>query len=199
MTQYLFTNGTVITMEQEGDRHEACAVIDGVIAGTGTIAEMKRLFSSDYAEIDMNGGALLPGFTDCHLHMILSTFFTMNLDLAKIGSIRELLEVIRGRAEKVEPGKWLLGMRFREDDYAEGRMPTLSELDDATPEHPLVLLRYDGHSALVNSLALNAADVTKDTPDPAGGVIEKRDGGLTGVLKELAMQPVISAMPIPEM
>lgn len=199
MTRYLFTNGTVITMEREGDRHEACAVIDGVITGVGASAEMKKLLASEYTEIDMHGGALLPGFTDCHIHMVLSTFFTMNLDLAKITSIKELISIIRGRAKQVEPGKWLLGMRFREDDYAEARMPTLSELDEATPENPLVLLRYDGHSALVNSLALKAAGVAPDTPDPEGGVIGKREGKLTGVLKELAMQPVISAMPIPDM
>jgi predicted amidohydrolase YtcJ len=199
MARYLFTNGTTITMEREGDLHEACAVIDGMIAGVGTMSDMKTLLGSDYAEIDMHGGALLPGFTDCHIHMVLSTFFTMNLDLAKIGSIEELTGIIRDRAEKGEPGKWLMGMRFREDDYIEGRMPTLSELDEAAPENPLVLLRYDGHSALVNSLALKAAGITMDTPDPEGGVIEKRDGRLTGVLKELAMQPVISAMPIPEM
>lgn len=199
MTRYLFTNGTVITMEHEADQYEACAVIDGVIAGVGASAEMKKLLASDFTEIDMHGGALLPGFTDCHIHMVLSTFFTMNLDLAKITSIKELMSIIRDRVKQVEPGKWLLGMRFREDDYAEARMPTLSELDEASPENPLVLLRYDGHSALVNSLALKAAGVTPDTPDPEGGVIEKREGKLTGVLKELAMQPVISAMPIPDM
>jgi len=199
MARYLFTNGTVITMEREDDLHEASAVIDDVIAGVGTPSDMKELLGSDYTEIDMNGGALLPGFTDCHIHMVLSTFFTMNLDLAKIGSIGELLGIIRDRAGKVGAEKWLMGMRFREDDYTEGRMPTLSELDEAAPENPLVLLRYDGHSALVNSLALKAAGITMDTPDPEGGVIEKRDGKLTGVLKELAMQPVISAMPIPDM
>ena len=199
MTRYLFTNGTVITMEHEADQHEACAVIDGAIAGVGNPAQMKKILASDYAEIDMNGGTLLPGFTDCHLHMVLSTFFTMNLDLAKTASIKELMTIIQGRVKQVEPGKWLLGMRFREDDYAEGRMPTLSELDEATPDNPLVLLRHDGHSALVNSVALKAAGITIDTPDPEGGIIEKKDGMLTGVLKELAMQPVISAMPIPEM
>lgn len=186
-------------MEHEDDQHTACAVIDDVIAGTGTISEMKKLLVSDFVEVDMHGGVLLPGFTDCHLHMVLSSFFTMNLDLAKVASVKELLTIVRDRTGEVEPGKWLLGMRFREDDYKEGRMPTLLELDEAAPKNPLVLLRYDGHSALVNTLALNAAGITIDTPDPEGGVIGKKDGKLIGVLKELAIQPVISAMPIPEM
>ncbi|MBN1574046.1 MAG: amidohydrolase [Deltaproteobacteria bacterium] len=198
MKKQLYTNGAVVTMETEGDLHEALAVEGDKILGVGGMDEMKDMLGKGYAEVDLGGGALLPGFIDCHLHVILSAYFKMNLDLAKIRSLDEFLKTVKGEVEAAEKGKWIMGLRFREDDYPEKRPPTLMELDSVSPENPLVLLRYDGHSAIVNSLALKEANITADTPNPQGGLIEKAGGRPTGVLKELAMKLIMSAVPTPE-
>ena len=198
MGDCLFANGDVITMEGPGVTHPACAVRDGRILAVGEASRLKGLLSSDHMEIDLGGGALVPGFTDCHLHFILSAYFRMNMDLVGVRSVAELQGVLRDKAAKVSDGAWLMGLRFREDDYAEGRMPTVDELDRAAPGHPVVLIRYDGHTALVNSLAMKAAGITETTPDPAGGVIGRDGGRLTGLLQEKAMELIMEAVPIPD-
>jgi len=200
MNRLLFTNGTIVTMEKSADVYAACGVSEGRIVALGDPQSVRQVLGTGFQEIDLAGGALLPGFTDCHFHFVLSCYFRMNIDLIglKVRSIGQLLTIMRGRAAETGPEKWLLGLRLREEDYREGRFPTLEELDRAVPDNPVVLIRYDGHSAMANSRALAAAGVTVETPDPAGGAIQRREGRLTGVLKELAMRLVLSAMPIPE-
>jgi predicted amidohydrolase YtcJ len=198
MDSYLFLNGSVQTMEAEGASAPSCAVSGDRILGVGTVEEMKGLLGDTYSEIDMGGGVLFPGFVDCHQHLVLTAFSRMNLDLAQIRSIEELLSVVKNKIASSPPGKWILGLRFREDDYAEKRVPTLPELDSVSPENPVVLIRYDGHSALANSRALVEAKITGDTPDPEGGVIVREGGAPTGLLKELAVGLVLSAFPVPE-
>ena len=198
MKKYLFTNGDVVTMEAEGETHPALAVEGERIAGVGTEEEMKSLLGKNFKEIDLDGGALLPGFVDCHIHVVLSLYFKMNLDLGKIESLDELLKTVKEKVNAAPKGKWVMGLRFKEDDYPEKRPPTIAELDTISPENPLILLRYDGHSVLANSLAMSEAKITTDTPNPDGGVIEKVDGKPTGVLKELAVNLILSAIPTPE-
>ena len=198
MGDYLFTNGAVISMEGPGVSYPACAVRDGRILSVGEPDDLMNLLAAGYTEIDLSGGALIPGLADCHLHFVLSAYFRMNMDLAGVKSISELQGILKNKAAQTPAGSWLMGLRFQEDDYAEGRMPTVEDLDSAAPEHPVVLIRYDGHTALVNTLALKAAGITETTPDPAGGVIGREGGRLTGLLQEKAMELIMEAVPIPE-
>ena len=195
---FLFLNGTVLTMENPAATHTACAVNEGRIVGVGPEKDMRSLLGDGAEEIDLGGGVLLPGFTDCHIHFVLSAYFKMNLDLIQVTSVGHLLSTIRDAARDTPPGKWVLGLRFREDDYPENRPPTLDEIDSASPDHPVLLIRYDGHSAVANSRALALAGITRDTPNPEGGVIERTDGRPTGVLREMAVKSVFSALPTPE-
>ncbi|MEW6266555.1 MAG: amidohydrolase [Thermodesulfobacteriota bacterium] len=199
MSSFLFTNGAVLTMKSPGDIHSACAVTGDRILAVGRYEEIKDRLGPEALEIDLGGGALLPGFQDCHLHFILSAYFKFNLDLAGIGALDHLLSVIKERAMSSPPGRWILGLRFREDDYPEKRMPFLDELDQAAPDHPVLLVRYDGHSILANSRALSAAGLNSEAADPAGGSIGRSGGKLTGLFKEKAMDLILSAMPYPEL
>ena len=198
MEKYLFTNGTVVTMQDDEKTSPSCAVQGDKIIGVGKPEKMKKLLGPNYKEIDMGGGALFPGFIDCHLHFVLTAFFKMNTDLMPVKSISELLSVIKNKVGESPPGKWIMGLRFREDDYPEKRIPSLSEIDSVSPENPVILVRYDGHSALVNSKALDEAGITAETPDPDGGVIVREDGKLTGLVKELAVGSILSAFPTPD-
>jgi predicted amidohydrolase YtcJ len=199
MKSYLLTNGTVLTMEGESITHEACAVTGDTIVGAGTAAELKaRMGGANYEEIDLSGGLLIPGFTDCHLHLVLSAYFKMNTDLAEVGSVAELISIIKDKAAALPPGAWIMGLRFREDNFPDKRVPTLAELDAAAPANPILLIRYDGHTGLVNSAALAKASITGETPDPDGGVIVREGGLPTGVLRELAVDLVLAALPTPD-
>ncbi len=197
MKDYLFTNGTVLTMEGESVTHEACLVTGDTVADIGTTARM-RARAAAAEEIDLGGGILVPGFTDCHLHLVLSAYFKMNTDLADVGTADEVLAIIRDKAAVLAPGAWIMGLRFREDNFPDKRIPTLAEMDAAAPENPVLLIRYDGHTGLVNSAALIAADITGTTPDPPGGIIVRKDGRPTGVLKELAVDLALAALPTPD-
>ncbi len=200
MANTLFTNGQVITMEREGLVYPACAVRDNRICGVGEPGFMKELLGQTYEEVDLQGGVLLPGFVDCHFHLILACYFKMNLDLIGmgIGSVDELLALFRDKASSTLSGKWMMGLRLDETRFSEKRFPTLAELDDATPDHPVLIMRYDGHSGIANSNALKLAGIDRNTRDPAGGEIGRADGELTGVLKEKAMVEVFNVIPIPE-
>ncbi|MBN2224188.1 MAG: amidohydrolase [Deltaproteobacteria bacterium] len=198
MKDYLFINGIVLTMEGESIAHEACAVTGDTIVGAGTVAEIKARAGNSCEEIDLSGGVLIPGFTDCHLHLVLSAYFKMNTDLADVGSVAELLSIIKDKAAALAPGAWIMGLRFREDNFPDKRMPTLPELDASAPANPVLLIRYDGHTGLVNSAALAAASITENTPDPPGGLIGREHGRLTGMLKELAVDLALAALPPPD-
>ncbi len=198
MKSYLFTNGTVLTMEGESVTHEACLVTGDTIVGVGTPGDIQAGAGTSAEMIDLAGGVLVPGFTDCHLHLVLSAYFKMNTDLAEVGSVSELLSIIRDKAAALAAGAWIMGLRFREDNFPDKRMPTLAELDAAAPKNPVLLIRYDGHTGLVNSAALAAANIHNITPDPAGGVIGRHGGRATGLLKELAVDLVLAALPTPD-
>jgi len=199
MGSFLFRNGQVITMEKEGLVYPACAVRENRIFGVGEPEFLKTFLGKDFQEVDMKGGVLVPGFVDCHLHFILACYFKMNLDLMGMGvaSIDELLSLLKKKVSLSAPGKWIMGLRMNENDYKEKRFPLLQELDQVAPDNPVLILRYDGHSCIANTRALDAAGLDLDTPDPPGGEIVKADGGLTGVLKEKAMVHVLNAFPIP--
>lgn len=200
MNNRLFTNGQVITMEQEGVVYPACAVKDNRICGVGETDLMKELLGQQYEEIDLQGGVLLPGFVDCHFHLIMACYFKMNIDLMGLGvnSVDILLDLFRERATVTPAGKWIMGLRLNETGFAEKRFPTLAELDAATPDHPVLIMRYDGHSGIANSAALKLAGIDLNTENPAGGEICRKNGHLTGVLKEKAMVDVFNVIPIPE-
>ena len=86
--------------------------------------------------------------------------------------------LIRKKVKELGEGEWITGYGWSEDELAEGRKPLRRDLDFAAPENPVTLTRAGGHSAVVNSLALDLAGITNDTPDPEGGVIERNKRGM---------------------
>lgn len=133
--------------------------------------------------IDLEGKTLLPGFNDPHVHISGSPI--REIDLTETTSIVELQQQVRAKAEQLGEGEWITGYGWSEDAFAELRKPTRRDLDEAASRNPVTLTRAGGHSAVVNSLAFELAGVTKDTPDPEGGILEKDDRGeLNGIIRE---------------
>ncbi len=195
----LLKNATVLTLNPRQPGAEA-VLIDGTrIKAVGSSSEVSGLAGKGCEAIDLGGKTLLPGFTDCHMHPILYSYFLLNLDLNRIGSVWELDENIRARTAECPPEQWLLGLRFNEEGLKEERLPTLAELDKAAPAHPVLVLRYCGHLAIANSKALALAGISKESANPHGGEIERdSNGNVTGVLRETAISLVTDQIPPPD-
>lgn len=177
-------NGKVVTVDEQFSIHSAVAVQDGRILAVGG-DELLRQYRADRT-IDLRGRMLLPGFHDAHIH--LWPLSRRSVDLTGVASITELKERIREKAQGLEPGEWITaggGYGWSEFDLAERRPPNRRDLDDAAPDNPVYVASMGNHSYAANSLALDLAGITRETPDPEGGRIERdASGEPTGIFRE---------------
>jgi len=163
----VFFNATVRTLDQTNAIVEAVAIDGRRIAAIGGSAELLTRFPGA-ARRDLRGATVLPGLIDSHLHLLTLGLNSLAVDLSGTHSIADVLSALRGRASATPAGEWVLSSsRWHESQLAEGRFPTRHEIDDAVPEHPVVL-RRGGHNVVANSEALARAGIGRDTPDPAG-------------------------------
>jgi len=155
-------------------------------------------FSDKKTEIiDLRGNVALPGFTDCHTHFVLGSLFMKNLDLRNSKSKKAFIDKIREKKKEYSPQQWICGGNWDNQKWDDKSFPSKELLDEFTPDNPVLLYRIDLHTALVNSYLLKRAGITKDTPDPDGGEIERNPetGEPTGILKEAAVEIAEKIMP----
>lgn len=182
----VLTNGTVITVDTKDTIMEALAVTGGKIVFVGKSADAKKYIGGHTRVIDLQGRTATPGLIDAHCH------FSESADQLDLGdpAIRNMADVIakvKAWADKVPQGQWVRGSGWDEGKLAERRYITAADLDQAAPNHPVYLTHTTGHYGVANSLAMKLSGVTRDTPDPPGGTIDRdRDGNPTGVMKERA-------------
>ena len=177
----ILTNGKIITVDDEFSIRDTVIVDDGRILETGG-AELTLKYQSEET-VDLQGKVLMPGFNDSHTHIRGRP--QRYIELGDVSSISEIQDLIRTKITEIGEGEWVTGYGWSEDELEEGRRPLRADLDAAAPNNPVILTRAGGHSAVVNSSALNRADVTLATPQPEGGVIERgQDGQLNGVIRE---------------
>ena len=177
---------------------EAVAIRDGRIAATGTSTEIAAMAGPDTTRIDLGGRFAMPGLYDAHLHLLPLGVWMAHVDLrpSVVPTLDGLLQALRDRAAVTPKGDWVLGRGFNHFLLDVKRFPHRDELDAACPDHPVYIVRTDGHSAVANSRALELAGITKDTPSPEGGLIERDGSGrLTGMLAETGREAVIAALP----
>ena len=124
MKNYLFRNGTVLTMEGESATSQACVVSGGTILDHGTVDSMKKLAGPSCEEIDLWEGVLMPGFIDCHLHLVLSAFFKMNTDLALVGSVAPPPNTVRSAVKPVSRAARVTGSCSKSPTPASESPPT---------------------------------------------------------------------------
>ena len=177
----ILTNGKVLTVDEQFSIHNTIVVNDGLIVATGE-ADLASRYQSDNI-LDLGGKVLMPGFNDSHTHIRGRP--QRYIELSNVTSIIEIQYLIRSKIDEIGEQEWIIGYGWSEDELDEGRRPLRYDLDDAAPNNPVILTRAGGHSAVSNSLALQLADVTLETPQPAGGVIERgEDEELNGVIRE---------------
>jgi len=189
-------NGKIVTVDAKESIAEAVAVKFGKIVAVGTNGEIRELVCRETEVVDLRGRTVIPGLIDSHCHMISTGMRSMDtIDLSEeagVKSIGDIKAKIAEKARSTPKGELILG--GKEDDYKllERRHPTRWELDEATSDHPVVISTVGGHFSVANSKAFEMACVTKDTPDPVGGMFERdpKTGELTGGLHERARELV---------
>ncbi|WP_079475749.1 amidohydrolase [Marinococcus halophilus] len=193
----LWYNGNIYTMEKEGEQVEAVLTSDGAIEKAGSLSEIeKELKRPSSRRVNLNGSTMYPGFTDSHLHMIGLGETMIQLDLSECTSAEEMAALIKEKTKEIPAGEWVIGEGWNENNFPDRKIFHREELDDLVPGHPLLLTRICRHAALVNTRALDAAGIDKDTPDPEGGIIVKsRQGEPTGYLLDQAADLVKNEIP----
>jgi predicted amidohydrolase YtcJ len=195
----VFLHGKFWTVNKAQPQAEALAVWHGRILAVGSDADVRRLAGPHTRVIDLGGRRVLPGFHDCHVHLLGSGQRLSEVALKDAKDEAEFGRRLREFDHKLPPGRWLLGGEWDHDRTFGGKLPTAKLLDKYVPDRPVFLRRYDGHMAVVNTKVLKAAGITAKTPDPAGGVIYREPDSRrpTGVLRDNAMDLVTEAGLIP--
>ena len=189
-------NAKVYTANEKLPEAEAVAILKDKIIFVGSANESVQYTCNDNRIKDLGGNFLFPGFIDAHAHLKGIGYREMNLNLQGANSLKEMLTQVEIYANGLEPGKWVIGRGWIEKKWPEGRFPTIQELDMISPDKPMALERADGHAIIVNSLALEMANITENTPDPVGGKIDKDESGKpNGVLIDKASLLVESIIP----
>lgn len=189
--------GTVITVNGNGAAAEAVAVKGDWVLRVGSTEYVMEAAGPSTEVHDLGGLTVLPGLIDSHMHPGGSWGAYLVRGVAcgpDFTSMKEMLGAVRRKAVETPKGGWVLG--YSMDDVRMGRYPALDELDGAAPDNPLYIQRRDGHNGVANSLALKLAGVTRDTPDPPHGRIERdEEGNPTGLLREAAKDLVYYKLP----
>ena len=193
----ILRNGAIYTADPKQPWAEALAIADGALIYVGSDSGAAALAGPDTRVIDLAGRFLVPGFHDAHLHAISSGHALSGCSLLEIRPLESLLNAIKKCADRA-PGEWVEGSGFDLSLFPNGN-PNKSLLDKVVPFRPVFLTGSDGHNAWVNSRALQLAGVTRDTPNPPQGVIERDPvtGEPSGTVRETAQAPFRKLLPQP--
>ena len=195
-------NGKIITVDAHDTIAEAAAVLDGKFVRVGRHDDVAGLIGAATEIIDLAGKTLVPGFIDSHTHPVSTGAFMYSLDLIDAAaeicpSIADLQDRIRERVKETPKGDWIGGRNYVPEKMKEKRWPTREELDAVAPDNPLIIIIRGYHAHVVNSRAIELAGITKDTPNPEGGVIDKdpQTGEPTGVLRDVPIMRSVVPQP----
>ncbi len=193
-------NGQIWTGEAASrQRAEAVAIVNGRFLAVGSNQDLRACVGPATEVVNLEGRLAVPGLIDSHVHFIEGGFRILQVELKDSRSEEDFVRRLAERARTLPAGRWIQGGSWDEENWASAKLPTRQLIDPVTPENPVFISRYDGHAALANSLALELANVTRNTPDPPGGVIVRNaaTGEPTGVLKDAAIDLVARAVPRP--
>jgi predicted amidohydrolase YtcJ len=191
----VLTGGSVFTADAASTVAEAVAVRDGRVSWVGPAGDAEDQLGPETHVIDLEGRTVLPGFQDAHLHPAEGGLTALRCDLHEAHSREACLETIARYSAEHPELDWVVGTGWSIDSF-EGGTPSRGDLDAVVPDRPAYFDNRDGHGAWVNTVALAAADITRETPDPPGGRIERLESGEPqGTLHEDAMWIVMKLLP----
>jgi predicted amidohydrolase YtcJ len=194
----VLVNGKIWTVDDKQPEVEAVAVLGNRIAAVGSTTEIRKWIGANTKVIDLQGKRVTPGFNDSHVHFLDGGMGLASVQLRDARTPEEFRERIRDFAARLPRGRWILNGNWDHENWTPPALPTRQLIDAVTPDNPVFINRLDGHMCLANSLALKLAGVTRETPDPPGGTIERdANGEPAGVLKDAAMNYVYKVIPSP--
>ncbi len=178
---------------------EGVAVQGERIAAVGSRRQMLAYVARTTRIIDGGRNLVTPGFGDAHTHFLAGGFQLISVDLRDAGTPSEFVRRIAEFARTVPDGGWILGGDWDHERWTGSPLPRREWIDSVTPGRPVFVQRLDGHMGVANSLALQLAGITRETPSPSGGLIVKDSvtGEPTGVLKDNAMDRIFAVIPAP--
>ena len=195
----VFFGSNIVTMDPNQPTVAAVAVQGEMIVAAGTLDEVMVLRDASTRVVDLGDGALLPGFIDAHGHFlgVGRALEALSLHSPPVGDVNNIDDIVQKIEEwivekGIPPGEAVTGRGYDDSLLLEGRHPTAEDLDRASTDHPIVLTHVSGHLSAVNTVALEASDITANTADPAGGHIRRVEGSMqpNGVLEEGASRLV---------
>jgi hypothetical protein len=181
-------NAKVFTVDKNSPLAEAIAIRGETIIAVGSSKKISAYVAEGTTRvIDARGRLAVPGFNDAHVH-----FGPLDPDYIELRYTTDpsvITEKVKAQVARSKPGELIRGGHWEHEMFTDRKWPSRALLDEVSPENPVILSRADGHSVLVNSYVLKASGITRDTPDPFGGEIQKDPltGEPTGIIKENAM------------
>ena len=196
----LLHNGKILTLDRAQAVVHAMAIRDGKILAVGNDDALNACASPRTQLLDLRGRTVLPGLIDVHTHAMewVKSILRgeINSSYPEVHSITEIARAVELRSRSLPPGQWILGSGWDDAKLTEHRYITRHDLDAVAPNHPVYLVHGSGHLGVVNSAGLELAGITRHTPDPSGGVIERdASGEPTGILKETALTSIAALLP----
>ena len=174
----------------------AVAMAGGKILSVGSDELVLKNKGPETRVIALDGATVIPGLVDSHCHLYGLGKSLAQIDLMGTRSPEQILELVTAGAAKFAADAWVEGRGWDQNDWEIVKYPDRGMLDKIIPDRPVFLRRIDGHAAWANSEALRRADITKDTPDPAGGEILRDElGEPTGILIDNAIDLVFKVIP----
>ena len=186
-------NAKVLTIDKVNPSAQAIAIKGEYIIAVGTTSQISAMIDKGKTKvIDAHGRLVFTGFNDAHVH-----FGPLDPDYIELRYTTDpsvITKKVKEQVARSQPGELIKGGHWEHEMFLDKKWPTKELLDNASPVNPVILSRADGHSVLVNSFVLKASGITKSTPDPFGGTIQKDSvtGEPTGILKENAMELIKS-------
>ena len=199
----VITNAVIATMDENHPRASMIAIRgETIVAVAFNISdaikseqapEVEALIGPNTRVIDLHKQFVMPGFNDAHLHLFSAAYAKLEIDFTGVKSVAELQQRIRDRLKDYKPGEWILGRGWDHTLWPEKKFPSRQDLDAVSTKYPMIFGRLDGHVAVANSRALKLAGITRSTPDPPGGRIERdpQSGEPTGMLEEDAAMNLV--------
>ncbi len=199
MNSTLYHNAIILTQHVGQPLASAMLIEGNKIISVGEYEEVAKHTNDETHLVDLYGKTVLPGFNDAHIHVWkVGQLESFIIDLRGVKNIVELQKKVRASAEKLPAGTWIVGRGFNEQVLEDNRMPVKEDLDSISEDHPIYLIRTCAHIAVVNSFALQKAEIDASSMAPIGGVVGKTESGeLTGIFYETAIGLISKHIPPP--
>jgi predicted amidohydrolase YtcJ len=181
----IVTGANILTMNPAQPRVEALAVRGNYLLAVGSNEEILAFATASTRRIDGRTMTVTPGFIDAHSHPLLAEdALGVNVNLPRI---RDVQQALKSQAAKTPKGHWVRGVMYDDTKFEEGRPLNRRDIDKVVSDHPVYVAHRGGHTAVVNSRALELAGIDAETLDPVGGKFFREKGELTGKVAEHAL------------